>query len=275
MNVGFQAVLLAGGRGTRMATVFPGLPKALVPIGGTPLLALQLSRLRLNGCTHAVVVGGHGILDVRRALRAFPPISGVIIVEETSGTLPAALAGLGALVPPLGTVVVLNADTIVDVDIAWCVAAAPSWAAVTALLTELPTGQNERSVVLAPSGHVLAFEETDCPDINRDSASFGPSELRSSEENCVSLSNCGLYVVDGERLLLDAPKLERLGSSWERHALVHYRRQGLLGGVAPSVQYVLDVGTPPRYRQACADASFIHKISGYRQDAFESHSRLA
>jgi hypothetical protein len=144
------------------------------------------------------------------------------------------------------------------------------------VLTELPTGQNDRSVVLAPTGHVLAFEETGCSDVNRAApAPFGSSKLRSSRENCVSLSNCGLYVVDRGRLLLDGPKLERLGLSWERHALVHYRRQGLLGGLAPSVRYVLDVGTPARFDRACADASLIHEICGCRQDACESHSRLA
>jgi NDP-sugar pyrophosphorylase family protein len=146
LSVGFRAVLLAGGRGNRMASLFPEMPKAIVPIGGTPLLALQLSRLSLSGCAHAVVVGGHGILQVRSALRALSPSCGAVLVEETSGTLPAVLTGLAALMPPLAPVVVLNADTIVDVDIAWCIAAAPSWAAVTAVLTELPTGQSERSV---------------------------------------------------------------------------------------------------------------------------------
>ena len=258
-----------------MASLFPEMPKALVPIGGTPLLALQLSRLRLSGCVHAVVVGGYGILQVRSALRAVSPSCGAVLVEETSGTLPAALTGLAALMPPLAPVVVLNADTIVDVDIAWCIAAAPSWAAVTAVLTELPTGQNEGSVFLAPSGHVLAFEENHCPDVNQVPARFRSSDWRSSGENCVSLSNCGLYVVDRERLLLDGLELQRLGLSWERHALVHYRRQGLLAGVAAPVRYVLDVGTPPRYEQACADAPLIHEICGYRQDVFESDSRLA
>lgn len=205
MRAGFRAVLLAGGRGSRMASVFPRLPKALMPIGGVPLIGLQLSKLRLNGCTQAVVVGGYGIHHVRNALSAFSSPSEVVLLEEAAGTLPAVLAGLGAVESPLDPVVVLNADTIVDVDIALCVAAVPAWGAVTAVLTELLTGQNDRSVVLAPTGHVLAFEETDCSDANRAPAPFGSAEFRSSGENCVRLSNCGVYVVDRERLLLDGP----------------------------------------------------------------------
>src|SRR5207244_1207804 len=84
-------------RGGRMASGLRGLPKALVPIGGAPLLALQLSRLRLHGCTQAVVVGGHGIHHLRSALKAFSHSSDVVLLEETSGTLPAVLTGLGAL----------------------------------------------------------------------------------------------------------------------------------------------------------------------------------
>jgi hypothetical protein len=110
-----------------MASVFPRLPKALMPIGGVPLIGLQLSKLRLNGCTQAVVVGGYGIHHVRNALSAFSSPSEVVLLEEAAGTLPAVLAGLGAVVSPLDPVVVLNADTIVDVDIALCVAAVPAW----------------------------------------------------------------------------------------------------------------------------------------------------
>ena len=274
MKTSFRAVLLAGGRGSRMASVLRGLPKALVPIGGAPLLALQLSRLRLNGCAQAVVVGGHGIHHLRSALKALSPSSDVILLEETSGTLPAVLIGLGALASEPGPVVVMNADTIVDVDLALCMAAAPAWAAVTAVLTELPTGQNEGSVILAATGQILAFEEADCSGLDGTPAPPGSSGSP-SRESSLSLSNCGLYVVDRDRLLGDVPGLRTLGLSWERHVLVHYRRQGLLAGVAPPVHYVLDVGTPARFKRACADAALIHQICGYRQDAFESHSRLA
>jgi NDP-sugar pyrophosphorylase family protein len=256
-----------------MASVLRGLPKALVPIGGTPLLALQLSRLRLNRCTQAVVVGGHGIRHLRSALEALSPSSDAVLLEETSGTLPAVLTGLGALGSEPGPVVVMNADTIVDVDLALCIAAAPAWAVVTAVLTELPTGQNEGSVILAATGQILAFEEADCSGLDGTPAPPGSSQLP-ARESSLKLSNCGLYVVNRERLMGDV-RLRTLGSCWERHALVHYRRRGLLAGVAPPVHYVLDVGTPARFKRARADAALIHQICGYRQDVFESHSRLA
>ena len=36
-------VIVAGGKGKRLAELFPDLPKALVPIGGKPVLEHQLS----------------------------------------------------------------------------------------------------------------------------------------------------------------------------------------------------------------------------------------
>lgn len=43
-----QAVILAGGLGTRIQKAFPGIPKALIPAGGTPFIAHQLKLLRRN-----------------------------------------------------------------------------------------------------------------------------------------------------------------------------------------------------------------------------------
>ena len=40
-----QAVILAGGKGTRLATTLGGLPKPLADVGGIPLLGHQLALL--------------------------------------------------------------------------------------------------------------------------------------------------------------------------------------------------------------------------------------
>src|SRR2546429_305388 len=80
LRMAFRALLLAGGRGSRLESALPGLPKALVPIGGVPLLTLQLSRLRLEGCLQAVVVGGHGIRLVRNALATLSSSLQVVLV---------------------------------------------------------------------------------------------------------------------------------------------------------------------------------------------------
>ena len=54
------AVIMAGGKGTRLASVTGGeIPKPMVPVLGKPLLEHQIDRLRENGVTDVVLVVGH------------------------------------------------------------------------------------------------------------------------------------------------------------------------------------------------------------------------
>ncbi|MDD4118371.1 MAG: NTP transferase domain-containing protein, partial [Kiritimatiellae bacterium] len=43
-----HAVILLGGKGTRIAARFPDRPKCLVPVGGKPFLERQLDWLKAN-----------------------------------------------------------------------------------------------------------------------------------------------------------------------------------------------------------------------------------
>ena len=45
----FQAVLLAGGEGTRLSPLTDEVPKCLLPVGNAPLLTYQLSLLETSG----------------------------------------------------------------------------------------------------------------------------------------------------------------------------------------------------------------------------------
>ena len=50
-----EAIVLAGGKAERLGDAAGGLPKALVPVGGRPLLAWQLGRLRNAGVGRVIV----------------------------------------------------------------------------------------------------------------------------------------------------------------------------------------------------------------------------
>jgi len=51
--------LLAGGLGTRMQGVSPGVPKAMRDVGGQPFIARQLDLLARNGVRRVVICLGH------------------------------------------------------------------------------------------------------------------------------------------------------------------------------------------------------------------------
>lgn len=54
-----QAVILAGGKGTRVQTLFPDRPKALIPIAGTPFLKRQLDWLAAQGIADVHLATGY------------------------------------------------------------------------------------------------------------------------------------------------------------------------------------------------------------------------
>ncbi|MGW5820331.1 nucleotidyltransferase family protein [Streptomyces noursei] len=54
-----QAILLAGGRATRMRPYSNAMPKALIPLGGLALITRQLAHLAREGITHAVIATGY------------------------------------------------------------------------------------------------------------------------------------------------------------------------------------------------------------------------
>jgi NDP-sugar pyrophosphorylase family protein len=50
-----EAIVLAGGKAERLGDASAGRPKALVPVGGRPLLAWQIARLRAAGVGRVIV----------------------------------------------------------------------------------------------------------------------------------------------------------------------------------------------------------------------------
>jgi NDP-sugar pyrophosphorylase family protein len=61
-----QCVILAGGLGTRIAAVTPGLPKALIPVAGEPFAHHQLSLLSGGGVREVVYCIGYRGAAIRQ-----------------------------------------------------------------------------------------------------------------------------------------------------------------------------------------------------------------
>ncbi len=54
-----QAIIIAGGKGTRMGLLGTTLPKALLPLNNKPLIDFSINHLIKNGCDSIIICGGH------------------------------------------------------------------------------------------------------------------------------------------------------------------------------------------------------------------------
>lgn len=60
-----EAIVLAGGLGTRLRTVVQDLPKPLAPVAGRPFLAWVLDRLASAGIRRTILATGYGAATIR------------------------------------------------------------------------------------------------------------------------------------------------------------------------------------------------------------------
>lgn len=54
-----KTVIMAGGKGTRLASIAHDIPKPMVPVGGMPVLEFELNMLRDQGFTDIIMTVGH------------------------------------------------------------------------------------------------------------------------------------------------------------------------------------------------------------------------
>ena len=116
-----KAVILAGGKGTRLAPYTTVLPKPLMPIGDMPILEIILRQMRIAGVDHAILTVGHLAELLRLFFQGGERIGLKISYsyeEEPLGT-----AGPLALVPNLEeTFLVSNGDVLTTLDLTELVA---------------------------------------------------------------------------------------------------------------------------------------------------------
>lgn len=68
VHANVEAVILAAGRGSRLAAYTDEVPKCLVEVGGTPLIELQMQMLEMVGIDRVTVVTGYRADEVRRVV---------------------------------------------------------------------------------------------------------------------------------------------------------------------------------------------------------------
>jgi len=113
-----EAIVLAGGLGTRLASRLQGVPKPMAPIAGRPFLEILLGRLRRSGCTRVLLSVGHLHTVISDYFgTTWQGMAIEYVIEDTpmgtGGAIRMALAKAQE-----DAVLVLNGDTFLEMDYA-------------------------------------------------------------------------------------------------------------------------------------------------------------
>lgn len=111
-----EAIILAGGRGTRLQAAVPGLPKPMAPVEGRPFLSWLLDYLGEQGFDHVILSVGYRHKDI---IDHFGYRHGSIILNYAVEDTP--LGTGGAVLKSLehteeGRVFIVNGDTFLALD---------------------------------------------------------------------------------------------------------------------------------------------------------------
>jgi NDP-sugar pyrophosphorylase family protein len=156
-----RAVILAGGKGTRLRPFTASFPKALVPLGDKPVLEVLIEHLAKYKVTDITLTLGHLATLVKAYFEQRRPLDGRVTMRYVEELEPTGTAGSLSLVPGLDeTFLVMNADLLTDLDIHALVAYHRSQKAMLTIATHTRTVRMELGVIdVGEDGRVQGYHE--------------------------------------------------------------------------------------------------------------------
>jgi NDP-sugar pyrophosphorylase family protein len=225
-----RALVLAGGLGTRLASLLPDRPKVLAPIAGRPFLDILVEALAGRGLRRFVLLLGnrHEQVSEYVAARQGQWPAGVTfelsVERERLGT-----GGAVKLAERFcdRRFFLLNGDTYFDLDVAALVAAHErTRPLLTVAAAEVPDAGRYGRLETSADGCITRFREK--------AAAAGPG-----------LVNAGIYLAE-PALLAHIPGGRAL--SLERDVFPALLASGQRIGVSPQTGAFFDIGTPVSYQ---------------------------
>lgn len=229
-----DALILAGGFGTRLRPLTERIPKSLLPIGNVPFLEHQIRLLAAHDVQHAILLTGYLASD----FEAFVPRAAALGVEVEISTETEPLGTAGAVRSVLdrlsGSTIVFNGDVLTDLDLTEMLAThRKTEATLSIALTHVSDATTYGLVEHDADGRVTAFREKDAE--------------RGKHGGWI---NAGTYVLEPEALA-DVPAATEW--SFEYQVFPSLLAAGKRVQAFRSDAYWLDIGNRERYLRAHAD----------------------
>lgn len=225
-----EAIILAGGLGTRLRDEVPDLPKCMAPVGIRPFLFYVINQLRMQGVTRFIFSLGYKHEYIESYLAGqFSRLDYECVIEEeplgTGGAIQLALQKATQ-----ENVIITNGDTLFDVDL-------------PKLMSLHTTTDADCTLALK---HMQNFDRYGAVSIDDNNIVTSFHEKQFYEEGLI---NGGVYVLNKKRFLAENYPQK---FSFEKDFLEKKIASGRIAGL-PQYGYFIDIGIPEDYRRAQTD----------------------
>jgi NDP-sugar pyrophosphorylase family protein len=231
-----RAVVLAGGRGSRLAPYTTVLPKPLLPVGDRPILEILLRQLGTAGLDDVTLAVGH-LAHLVRAVVGDGSALGVSVRYHDEGEA-LGTAGPLASIPDLGdTFLMVNGDVLTTLDFRALVAAHEEAGNALTIATHCRTVHTDYGVLhtdgaIGPTHRVMGYEE---------------------KPQLAYTVSMGVYVLEPSAI---AGLVEGEYRDFPDLVLALLEQDAAVGSYAYD-GYWLDIGREDDFRRAQADAEFV------------------
>ena len=220
-----EAIILAGGLGTRLRSSVPDLPKCMAPVGGRPFIAYITDYFRRAGIERFVFALGYKSAAFDDFFHEYFPSGGYAVSLETEPLGTGGAIRQACTIATEKTVLVLNGDTFFRIGLA--------------ALSDLHADRRaDCTLCLKP---MRDFDRFGVVEQDSDLRVVGFREKKAYREGLI---NGGVYALDRENFLLeDLPAVFSFEKDYLEKVLDSRRIYGIIQD-----QFFIDIGIPEDYR---------------------------
>lgn len=239
-----KALIFAAGLGTRLRPITDSIPKALVPVGGIPMLQRVICKLRDAGFGPFVVNTHH----FARKIETFLEENGnfgteLAISYEPDGPLETG-GGIRRAAPLLGTgrFLVHNVDILSNLDLSWLMKEDREDSLATLVLTET---EADRYLLFDDDMRLVGWTNVRTGEVKSPFPNFDPARYR-------RYSFCGIHIISSE--------VFTMMEAWpEKFSIIDFYLKAAatkpIRGIVAADLKLIDIGSPEKLAEA--DALFL------------------
>jgi len=229
-NLQYQAIILAGGLGTRLQSAVSNVPKCIAPVAGKPFLHYVINYFQQQGVNEFIFSLGYmsEIIEEYLQLHHQNLVYQIVVEKEPLGT--GGAIQLACTKATQKDVVILNGDTFFEVDVQ----------------SIMSFHQQQQAACTLSLKTMQQFDRYGVVEMDKNSTIYSFKEKQYYDQGLI---NGGVYVVNIHQFLSNTFPQKY---SFEKEYLEKYVGEGKFTGIEQQ-GYFIDIGIPEDFNKAQED----------------------